>query len=58
MNCPKCNYRINPGAVLAKHRKNSQTPERRREIALNAIKARWAKRDALKSAGNGPPGPV
>lgn len=41
MNCPHCGHVINPAQELAYMRKDSLTPERRKEIALKAVQARW-----------------
>ena len=38
-------------AHLNKARQKKISPERRREIAMIAITARWAKRDAQRAAG-------
>jgi len=43
MKCPKCHFELNAASELAKQRALKLTPERRKEIALKAIQARWAK---------------
>lgn len=43
MKCPKCGYKINAAAQLARRRAKSLTKERRVEIAKKAIAARWGK---------------
>jgi hypothetical protein len=45
VNCPHCNKPINPAALMAHQRAASMTAKRRKDIAMNANAARWAKKE-------------
>jgi len=49
MNCPKCGYKINPGAAMVKLRNKALSPERRKEIAIKAARVRWDRAGSRKS---------
>lgn len=50
MNCPNCGGEINIGVLLSASRMEKIPPEKRKEIATKAARARWDKRKTAENA--------